>query len=53
MIKSPTDVFRGIEFSVVQLGHYVFLSVGIRAIFWLDTISALGIAVWALYILPL
>jgi hypothetical protein len=36
-----------------SLIHLLFVSAGILVIFWLDVTSALGVAVWALYILPL
>ncbi|MEX5217426.1 MAG: PAS domain S-box protein [Nitrospira sp.] len=51
-IKSATDILREVDRPVVRLAHFLSVAAGILIIFWLDLISALGISVWALYIVP-
>ncbi|HET6673796.1 MAG TPA: PAS domain S-box protein [Nitrospiraceae bacterium] len=53
MIHSSTDVRRVFERPAARFIHFLAVSGGILVIFWLDMIAKLGIAVWALYILPL
>ncbi|WP_447601213.1 sensor histidine kinase [Nitrospira sp. Nam80] len=52
-IRSATDILREVDRPVVRLAHFLSVSSGILIIFWLDLISALGISVWALYIVPI